>query len=235
MAATAYTYNLSVFACAAGSMDTAKFADLIRSSGITVAYSHTEANGDDYSFWFKAPLGSEDLIALDAIVATYDGSALDDEPEYAILAAPSGEPPTVAPTAEDTRGVHPQWGGDLHVATAGATNFYDTEITVEKKIRGGWYELMCDTAVVGDYIEFSMIDKNDVLGFFAAYGYTVGEDILELKKYVRRSYVNPFSKNMKVYEAKSWFTVCAGLFLRIAYVSTGTEDVTFESEIFLYD
>jgi len=145
--------------------------------------------------------------------------------------------PTVAPTFENTFGIHPQWEGHLYTATAGQTNIFDEEITTEKQIRGGWYELMDSPAkaVIGDYIEFSVVDKNDVLGLFSTYGLTVGEDVLELKKYVKKEYVNPKHNERELFVAKSTWVVFAGLFLRTIYESTGTEDVQLKVVTLAYE
>jgi hypothetical protein len=148
--------------------------------------------------------------------------------------SPEGKPVT-APTFEDTGGQHPQWVGRKYVATAGATNIFDEIVVTEKQLRGGWYELMDDNAVVGDYIEFGVVDKDDVLGYFATYGLTVGEDVLELKKYVKTEYVNPLQGGRQVFLANSVFAIVAGLYLRSIYESTGTEDVNFKVVTLAYE
>lgn len=136
--------------------------------------------------------------------------------------------PVTAPTFEDTGGIHPQWKGHKYTATAGATNIFDEVVTVEKQLRGGWYELLDDNAEIGDYIEFAVVDKDDVLGLFDALGLTVGEDVLELKKYVKTEYVNPTKKDRQQFMANSTFVVLAGLYLRTIYESEGSTDVQFK-------
>lgn len=139
------------------------------------------------------------------------------------------ETETVAPTFEDTGGVHPQWHGHKYLATAGQTSIFDELVTTEKQIRGGWYEMMDNNAVVGDYIEFSVVDKDDVLGLFSTYGLTVGVDVLELKKYVKEDYINPLhAGNREVIESRSTFLITAGLYMRTIYESTGGDDVCFK-------
>ena len=143
--------------------------------------------------------------------------------------SPDGKPVT-APTFEDTGGIHPQWKGYKYTATAGATNIYDEVVTVEKQLRGGWYELLDATtkAVVDDYIEFAVVDKDDVLGLFATYGLTVGVDVLELKKYVKTEYINPSLLGRQVFMVGSTFVILAGLYLRTIYESTGADNVCFK-------
>jgi hypothetical protein len=145
--------------------------------------------------------------------------------------------PVQAPTFENTGGLHPQWVGHLYTATAGALSFFDELVTVEKQLRGGWYELMDDNAVMNDYIEESVIYKDDVLGLFETYGLTVGEPghILELKKYVKKEYVNPNNTHARqVFQAASTFTITAGLYLRTSYNSTGGADVAFKMVTLAY-
>lgn len=132
----------------------------------------------------------------------------------------------VAPTFENTGGLHPQWKSHLYTCTAGAINIFDELITTEKQLRGGWYELMDTNAVVGDYVEESVVDKDDVLGLFSVYGLVVGQDVLELKKYIKTEYVNPLVAGQRQhFIAKSTFTIAAGLYTRTAYTSIGLTDV----------
>lgn len=136
----------------------------------------------------------------------------------------------LAPTFEDTGGIHPQWKGHKYTATAGQTNIFDEVVTVEKQLRGGWYELLDATAkaVPNDYIEFAVVDKDDVLGLFTTYGLEVGVDVLELKKYVKTEYVNPNKSDRQVFLVGSTFVITAGLYLRTIYESTGADDVCFK-------
>jgi hypothetical protein len=134
-----------------------------------------------------------------------------------------------APTFENTGGLHPQWVGYKYTATAGALSFFDELVTVEKQLRGGWYELMDSNPVIGDYIEESVIDKDDVLGLFSTYGLTQGVDVLELKKYVKTEYINPAGVNTRqMFQAASTFAIIAGLYIRTAYNSVGANDVVFK-------
>lgn len=136
--------------------------------------------------------------------------------------------PIFAPTFEDTQGLTTVWKAHLYTATAGALSIFDEEVTTQMKLRGGWYELFDNNAVIGDYVEFSIIDKNDVLGLFSTYGLIVGQDILELKKFVRTEYVNPNMQGRQLFESAGASTVVPGLFLRTAYLSNGTANVQFK-------
>lgn len=140
-----------------------------------------------------------------------------------------------APTFEDTVGLAPQWKTYLYTAIAGQTNIYDEVVTTEKRIRGGWYEIFDSNAVLNDYVEFSVIDKDDTLGLFTALGLEVGVDILELKKYVATEYVNPNLNTRQEFVGKSTFLVVAGLYLRSLYESTGQNNVQFKVGTFTYE
>lgn len=143
--------------------------------------------------------------------------------------------PIMAPTFEETGGLAPQWESKLYMAIAGSTNIFDQLVTTEKRLRGGWYELFDNNAVIGDYVEFAVVDKDDTLGLFSTYGLTVGEDVLELRKYVKTDYVKPDDKNRQEFRGASAFSVVAGLYIRSIYVSTGSNDVQFKVVTLCYE
>jgi len=143
---------------------------------------------------------------------------------------------TTAPTFEDTRGIYPKWQGNLYTTIPGATNFFDEVVSTEKQLRGGWYEVVEGSVVVGDYIESSVVDKDNVLGLFGAYGLTPGVDVLELKKYVKKEYLNPVTASERqVFIAKSTFVVMAGLYIRTAYQSVGTTPIKLKVTTLTYE
>jgi len=143
--------------------------------------------------------------------------------------------PITATTFEDTFGLAPQWVGDYETANNGATNIFDVLVTTEKRLRGGWYEIMDDNAVIGDYIEFSVVDKDDVLGLFEILEIPEG-GFLELRKYVEKDYVNPKAAGIRqTFVGNSAFPVIAGLYLRATYVSTGSNDVIFKYNTWTYE
>jgi hypothetical protein len=142
----------------------------------------------------------------------------------------------LAPTFEDTGGLQPQWVGYTYTVTADATNIFDELVTTEKLLRGGWYELLDNDAVLGDYIEFAIVDKDDVLGLFESLDLEIGVDVLELKKYVKTEYVNPAGAHERqMFMAKSTTPILAGLYLRTIYESVGSVDVSFKVVTFAYE
>jgi hypothetical protein len=145
--------------------------------------------------------------------------------------------PVLAPTFENTGGLHPQWHGHLYTAVKDSINIFDQLVTTEKQLRGGWYEIMDDNSVLGDYIEEAVVDKDDVLGLFDTYGLTVGVDVLELKKYVKTEYINPSVVGQRqVFIANSTFVIAAGLYLRTIYHSIGTaNDVSLKVTTLTYE
>ena len=148
---------------------------------------------------------------------------------------PDGRP-ILAPSWESTEGLDPTWKGYLYTATAGAYSVFDVLIEDEIKLRGGWYELLvAGEAALGDYIEFSVVDKDNVLGLFSTYGIPQG-GVLELKKYVRKDYIAPsIIGRRQEFIVGGAFPVMAGLYLRTGYESTGLVNVKFKTIILSYE
>lgn len=221
-------------------------SEIEASSDITKAFDRIMSSEDvqtgvvTVSIYFKADLDNDEEAALDDIVAAHTG-----EPEAGVqtvaLVTTSGDPLPIsqdggvrfAPTFEDTNDLQPQWEGHLYKATAGATSIYDEVVDVEKRIRGGWYEIF-GGAVLGDYVEFSVVDKDDVLGYFTPLGLIVGQDVLELQKYVRKEYVNPGAGGRNNFMANSVWPLIPGLYMRTTFVSIGSEDVDLKVVTFAY-
>jgi len=79
-----------------------------------------------------------------------------------------------------------------------------------------------------DYAEFSVVDKDDVLGLFATYGLTVGVDVLELKKYVKTHYFLEDDSGHRMHiEPSTLAQVLPGLYMRACYMSHGNQDMDF--------
>lgn len=127
------------------------------------------------------------------------------------------------------------WKKRKHYALAGQTTFFDIPVTTEIRLRGGSYKVININDVhEDDYLEFSVIDKDNVLGLFSLYGLTVGVDVLELHKFIKTEYIDPegfeFGNN-------SWsaFLVYTGLYLRAAYNSNGTQNINFYTRILWFE
>lgn len=148
--------------------------------------------------------------------------------------------PIMAPTFEDDLGLTAAWQGHLYSATKDTLNIYDELVTTQLKLRGGWYELIhppgTPQAELGDYLEFSIVDKDDVLGLFSTYGLTVGVDVLELGKFVRKDYLNPHTMERQVFKVAGAFDVLPGLYFRTYFRSFGTtNDVDFKVVIHYHE
>lgn len=133
----------------------------------------------------------------------------------------------VAPTFEYDRDYPATWVGKTYTVQPGVLNIFELEITREIFLRGGSVQLLTPPASVkahkDDYIEFSVVDKNDVLGMFSLLGLTVGVDILELGKFVRTKKVVGHCPEPLVFMAKGASQVFPGLFFYTHYRSFGTE------------
>lgn len=148
--------------------------------------------------------------------------------------------PIYAPTYQDNGGLQTVWDSKLYTCSAGFLSIFDEPITTQHLTSGGWYELMADPnspqAIVGDYIEFAIVDKDDVLGLFSALGLTVGVDVLELGKFLRTEWVNPWaSARRQEFTSNSVFELVPGLYLRTYYFSTGTNDVDVKVNFYVHE
>lgn len=146
----------------------------------------------------------------------------------------------ISPTYEYNHGLQALWCGHLFTATAGQLSIFDTLISTEMKAQGGWYEVVGDPAapdaVVGDYMELSIIDKDDTLGLFGILGLTVGTDILELGKFLKTEYINPYAANLRqVFLSRGTFDVMAGLYFRTYYNSIGNNDVKMKVSFYVHE
>lgn len=144
-----------------------------------------------------------------------------------------------APTFENTHGLNARWKSYKYIVSSGTLNMFDEPIVTELKLRGGYYQLLDSPsnpkAEVGDYLEFSVVDKDDVLGLFSVYGLTVGVDVLELKKFVVKDYISPYDSSKTEFKTNGSFDVLPGLYFRTTYKSTGSQDVTLKVGSFHYE
>lgn len=116
-------------------------------------------------------------------------------------------------------------------AIAGVENFFDIQIPYKVFLYGGRYTVLNANDVHDDdYIEFSIIDKDDVLGLFGVYGIPAG-GFLELSKFVKRWWV----KSSPTYEFLSSDAVylIPGLYIRVGYRSHGSVNIRFMGGLFI--
>jgi hypothetical protein len=178
---------------------------------------------------------SETLDQICQALYSSDFSANSTQEDYVQELISSEGAPVYAPTFEDDLGLSANFAGSLYSCTAGQTNIFDKLVTTKIKIRGGWYEVFQDptapVTVAGDYLEFSVVDKDDALGLFAMYGLTVGVDVLELGKFVK-DYINPYSSTRQEFVQAGASELLAGLYERTTVVSTGVTNFDIKVNTF---
>lgn len=131
-------------------------------------------------------------------------------------------------------GLTPRFVGYNFPFNANSTSMFDVENTEFIRIGGGSYRIFNYTDVsVDDYFEFSILDKNDVLGLFSTYGLTVGVDVLELFKYVKTDYLSPSPDEIS-HITKGSRPIIPGLFLRFKCVVTGLVNLNIRFKLVTY-
>jgi len=127
--------------------------------------------------------------------------------------------------------------------TAPLQNFYDVLITDELRLAGGEYSILpssINSVHEDDTIEFSIIDKDNVLGYFPYYGLTVGNDILELEKFLEDDPVM-MGDPTTGYHTKILpptllgNSIIAGLYMRYSYESHGSQPLEYYAKIHYYN
>jgi len=203
--------------------DVSTLTNEIQQSSMTVALEGINRNGDDFECVFKADITAEEAL-LDAVVAAHTGEPYS---EPRVVALDPASEHVVHPTHLDTGGLQPGWKSELWTAQAGAQSVFDIPIVQELKLAGGVYEIF-EGAAKGDYVEFSIVDKDDLLGYFTPLGLVVGTDVFEIVKYVETEYINPNQSRPVKLRHGSAFKVVPGLYFRTSYVSVGATDVDFK-------
>ena len=216
-----------------------RLTEEIQDSPITVALDYIYALGSTVYTNFKADLSSDEQSWLEDIVESHVDEPLEEnESTSVILEGATFTSEGGLKTAQEIGEMElmPVLKRRKHVSTASKVTFNDIEITSEVKLEGGDYYVYSDLVNIPteDMVEFSIIDKNDIWqpGLFAVLGLEIGEDVLELHKFVKTEYI--VEKKGEFYETAYGaraFEVMAGLFLRIAYTSTGSSDVILYSRI----
>ena len=142
--------------------------------------------------------------------------------------------PIHAPSFIDAGELDGCFDGFFISVTAGALNIHDTLLLTNVKIQGGFYAVN-GPSVHGDYCEMAVVDKDDVLGLFSTYGLTVGEDVLTVRKYIRKRYIRPGVVGDVSLEFGSAAFIPAGLYLRAMCESVGSEDFVMYCDYKLYE
>ncbi len=152
--------------------------------------------------------------------------------------------PVMSPSFDDVQGLYPKKKCYKDTVNGGQINIFDIEVTQEKRIHGGEYWIHQDDVSKvhdDDFIEFSVVDKNDVLGLFGTYGLNKENgDILELCKFILTDYVKKGNASdgyhSVLYEGiKGTNLVTKGLFLRTMYDSHGSENIRWMWRLYYYE
>jgi len=172
------------------------------------------------SFW--GPPTADDIKCSDAAIAAHDGTL---DPGGDNVDADGN--PVFAPTFAYNDLEFRAKGQNLAITVQGANadpvlNLFDLLVTTETKIRGGKWKIAGSGHHPDDYVEFSVVDKDDVLGLFSYYGVPQG-GFLELSKFAITMPVDPEHKGWEVTEEPGASTVFAGLYMRVHYMSHTTD------------
>lgn len=218
-----YTRPLSAFtALVEDEPDAGTLETEVLDSSIVTALDGIEVDDENVVFSFKAALSSADEATLDTIVGAHNGVALTG-PDPAL--DPNGRL-IVTNSFGYTDGLNIQWQGYKYKALDNAVNIFDEPVTTELRLRRGSYEMMSSPADsssvqarLGDKIEFSVVDKDDVLGLFSTYDLTVGTDVLELNRYVVDEWIVPLHGDRVDFSSDAAFAVVPGLYFRTTYTA----------------
>lgn len=213
MAATKYTKSVTDFLNS--KIDSTSLTNEIAQSAITIALDYIDTNVSTCDIWFKDELSENEVVLLNALVAAHEGIApintnYDDNGNQVVATS------VYAFTKEKTK-----FKGFRYVATAGQTTIFDEEAAKQIYIQGGKGNI--SNAADGDYVEFAIVDKDDVLGLFGGLGLTVGQDVLEIDKYVETYYPSPGVLNEIELRVQAAGKLVPGLYLRLIYHSTGND------------
>ena len=111
--------------------------------------------------------------------------------------------------------------GFLLTASGNQTTIYDHKLNRQIYVTEGYFWHAGGN--IGDYAEFSIVDKDDILGLFDYYDLEVGVDVLELGKFVETQYLNPECGPMIRMTSPTEADVCSGLYMRTKYENVGDE------------
>lgn len=123
--------------------------------------------------------------------------------------------------------------GYKYVAQANAFNVFDEPIS-EKLTTIQGSKIWANNSHIGDYVEFSIVDKDDILNLFSQQGIVKGEGEIEVERWVHKIYLPPWNCE-KDLSTKTAIEVIAGLYLRVCYVNVGQTQVDFAVEYIGYE
>jgi len=114
---------------------------------------------------------------------------------------------------------HGKFKGFLLTCSGNQTTILDHKIEQQVYVNEGYF--WACSGNMGDYAEFSVVDKDDVMGLFDTYGLEVGVDVLELGKFVESQYIDPNGSPLQRLTSPTEACVCSGLYMRTKYENVG--------------
>jgi hypothetical protein len=126
---------------------------------------------------------------------------------------------------------------------APAINIFDEQIQLGQRLFGGKYWIhrdSVDKVHSDDYVEFSIIDKDNILGMFDMFGLSIANgDFIEITKFIIRDYVDKGNPSNGFYSDLTTPTSPAseippGLYRRVAYYSAGGQPLTIYVKYYYY-
>lgn len=212
MAQTVYTYTIADDTLN-GAVHGGTLQAEIAASGVTVAVDYINTHDGFVDVYMKDALGAPDHAALTAVLGAHTGVDPD-------LPTPGPHNlPVYAPYAFGVSEEQTKFKSYMYSPStdpAGAVSVFDELITKQVYLQGGSYHVK--EATEGDNADFSIVDKDDVLGMFAALGLTVGVDVLEVRRYVETEYMFD-GENKEELRVDAAGQLVQGLYFRCVYRS----------------
>lgn len=195
----------------------------ISESSISVKVDKIEVFSDDFKITFKQDMLSNQKSMLDSIVSNHTGDDLEYFEQKITYDGSALVSQTFGVSLEQC-GV---WKCMKFESIPEQTTFFDVKITDEKKLQGGsYYIINNDDIDERDYVEFSYIDIDNILGYHTLYGLPNGYPI-ELKKIVYKEYLKD-EKERWFMDDKFYYPLTSGLYMRISFVSNGNIPIRFK-------
>lgn len=123
--------------------------------------------------------------------------------------------------------------GYKYVAQANAANIFDESIDENLALIQGC-RIWAKAPNIGDYIEFSIVDKDDVLGLFSQQNIIKDQAVLEVERWTHNIYLPPWNCEKDLF-TKTAIETTQGLYLRACYINTGGVAVDFAVEYMGYE
>lgn len=203
MPETKYTYSIQND-ITAQEVSGSNLEDEIHASSIVTAFDRLLATGDVLDLFFKDALSAGDKTILDGVVQNHDPVEVFDT---TVPVKVVEQPPIAAGTIT--------LSGDAIKATAtkNTTTNIDLKLTKDKIIQGGY--LFNQNAVFGDWVEFQIIDIDNILG--------LGANTI-IAQFINKWYINSeHSQAMKI-STRQGKKILKDLYVRCIYHSIGTVD-----------